>query len=508
MNKNLKIVNISKLQSLILKLKKRKKKIVHCHGVFDLIHLGHLRHFNKAKEYGDILIVTITSDDFVKKGPNQPVFNSSQRLETLSNLQCIDYVASNDDYDAVDLIKKIKPNFYCKGSDYKYFKRDLTGKIKLELEALKSVKAKLIITDEISFSSSKLLNDQQLTFNEKQFKLINYIKKKYTFDNIKKIIDKFKKNRVLVIGETIVDQYVFSEAVGKSGKSTMMTVKDLYQEKYLGGAGIVANHLAEFSDNIALVSILGEQKNHLAFINSELNNKIKKKFFYKKNSSTILKKRYVDINSNSKMFGVYSLNDDEIDLNLEKKIYNYLKLNLKKYDLIIVCDYGHGFITNKIAQLICKNAKFLSLNAQINSNNIRYHSIEKYNNIHSLVLNENEIRHEIRNKSDKIENVIKSLKKKKNIRDCVVTLGKGGLVSHNESKKFNYCPSFATKIIDSVGSGDALLATYSMCAFNKIEINLGMLLSSLSASQALEKMGNSKSVSKKHIIKVLSHILK
>ena len=75
--------------SLLKKLKdfkKNKKKIVLCHGVFDLVHLGHIKHFKKSKTYGDVLIVSITKDEFIKKCPGRPVFNQNQRFEYLKSI--------------------------------------------------------------------------------------------------------------------------------------------------------------------------------------------------------------------------------------------------------------------------------------------------------------------------------------------------------------------------------------------------------------------------------------
>ena len=93
-----------------------------CHGVFDLLHLGHIKHFEEAKKYGDILVVTITPNKYVSKGPNRPVFNTNQRMEAIASLETVDYVSENKWRDAVETIKLLKPNVYCKGPDYKKIK--------------------------------------------------------------------------------------------------------------------------------------------------------------------------------------------------------------------------------------------------------------------------------------------------------------------------------------------------------------------------------------------------
>ena len=103
-----KIQNIENLEILFSKLKSEGKKIVHCHGVFDLLHVGHIKHFKEAKTFGDILVVSITPDEFVNKGPGRPVFTTSLRLEALAALQSVDYVVANNLPSAEEIIKSIK----------------------------------------------------------------------------------------------------------------------------------------------------------------------------------------------------------------------------------------------------------------------------------------------------------------------------------------------------------------------------------------------------------------
>ena len=81
-----KILSLKDLSKKIDTLKKRGKKVVHCHGVFDLLHVGHIRHLNRAKKFGDKLVVSITADRYVNKGPNRPAFNQELRAEALSSL--------------------------------------------------------------------------------------------------------------------------------------------------------------------------------------------------------------------------------------------------------------------------------------------------------------------------------------------------------------------------------------------------------------------------------------
>ena len=105
-----KILNLEELKKKISAEKKRGKKIVHCHGVFDLLHVGHIKHFKSAKKNADFLLVSITSDQFVNKGPGRPVFNQNLRSEVISSLECVDAVFINNFQTPINLISSMANN--------------------------------------------------------------------------------------------------------------------------------------------------------------------------------------------------------------------------------------------------------------------------------------------------------------------------------------------------------------------------------------------------------------
>ena len=112
-NKILDLINLKKLRN-----KFTRKKIVLCHGVFDLLHVGHIDYFKSSKKHGNILVVSVTNDKFVNKGPGRPAFSISNRLKFLQAIDCIDYLYVSNEMTAEKVIKNLKPNFYCKGNDY------------------------------------------------------------------------------------------------------------------------------------------------------------------------------------------------------------------------------------------------------------------------------------------------------------------------------------------------------------------------------------------------------
>ena len=155
-----KIVSVAELAALTRQLRRDRQVVVQAHGTFDLLHLGHVRHLEAARSLGDVLVVTITADRFVNKGPGRPVFTEALRAEMLAALHLVSYVAIAEAPDAISAIHALQPSIYAKGNDYQNPEGDVTGKIRLEREAVEAHGGAVCFTDEMTFSSTELINRQ------------------------------------------------------------------------------------------------------------------------------------------------------------------------------------------------------------------------------------------------------------------------------------------------------------------------------------------------------------
>lgn len=154
----MKILNLDDLAKKCQALREEGKKIAYCHGCFDLMHPGHIKYFQASKKMGDALVVTVTPDEFVDKGPGRPVFNQTLRAESIAALACVDYVAINQYPTAEATLRLLRPHYYVKGQEFERLE-DKTGKIQKEYEVVKEVGGEMRFTHEIVFSSTKLLNE-------------------------------------------------------------------------------------------------------------------------------------------------------------------------------------------------------------------------------------------------------------------------------------------------------------------------------------------------------------
>ena len=182
---------------------------------------------------------------------------------------------------------------------------------------------------------------------------------------------------------------------------------------------------------------------------------------------------------------------------------------IPKYDLVIVSDYGHGLISKNAAKIICSLSKYLALNAQINAANVGYHSMRNYKNIDCVIINENEIRQEMRNRNEKIEFLMKKLSTKQNIKNLIVTRGDRGSILYNKkNKKNSFCGAYARTAVDKIGAGDAMLSVIALCLKSGFDKDLALITSSLAAAKSVETIGNKEAINKISILKNLENVLK
>jgi bifunctional ADP-heptose synthase (sugar kinase/adenylyltransferase) len=255
--------------------------------------------------------------------------------------------------------------------------------------------------------------------------------------------------------------------------------------------------------------MLGEKKEYESFVLENLPDNVNPYFIYKEGAKTIVKKRFVDYISKSKALGVYTINDSQMNGENEIQLTSLLDELIPKHDLVIVSDYGHGFISKEIAKYISKQSVFTSLNAQINAANIGYHTMNNYRGIDCTIINETELRHELRDRETGVEELMKQLAQSLQTKNLVVTQGNSGATLYaSDNNQYYHCPAFAAKIVDKIGAGDAMLALLSCSIKTGFDADLALFMGSLAAAQSVETIGNSTPVNKVQLLKTFSHALK
>lgn len=503
-----KIKTVGELTKIASELREKGKKIVQCHGVFDLVHLGHIRHLNQAKKEGDVLIVTITKDEHVKRGPGRPLFNENLRAETLASLAVTDFVCVIDAPSATDCIKILRPHIYAKGMDYADKEKDMTSKIYEEEAAVRSVGGKLVITDDITFSSSRLINDYLDVFPPHTVKYLKAFSKRHSADYIIDALSSLKKLNALVIGDAIIDQYHYCLPMGKSSKEHLVANKYSWDESFAGGSLATANNAAGICGNVDLVTVLGEKSVFMDFIRSKLVPNVSPSFFYRPDIETIIKRRFVAEGTNRKLFEICYIKDDDIDAGLEADITQHLKKTIKNYDLVIVSDFGHGLMTKRLINLICSKARYLAINVQTNSANIGFNLVTKYPKADCACIDEMELRFAAHDRFGDLRTHARQISEKLGCEHVIATRGSHGSLSYSKKKGFHETPAFSYRVVDAIGAGDAFFAFVAPCFAAGLPPDAVSFIGNAVGSLAVQIICNREPVKFVDLAKFITRLLK
>jgi len=506
---NNKIKELDDLASVLGQEKSQGKKVVMCHGVFDLLHIGHIRHFEAARNFGDVLVVTITPDRFVNKGPGRPVFDEGLRAEAIAALGCVDYVAINRWPISVETIQLLCPDFYAKGSDYSDSDDDRSGGIILEENAVKSVGGSIKFTDEITSSSSHLINRHLSVFAEDVKEFLDGFTGKYSSNEVVRYVEGARGLKVLVVGETIIDEYVYCETMGKTGKEPVLAARQLHNEKFAGGIVAVANHTAAFCDRIGLLTFLGTVDSHEDFVRESLRSNIDSTLLYLEDDSpTILKRRFVESYPFQKLFETYIMNSGESKLSESQVLCETLEKVLPDYDMVLVADYGHGMIGPDAVELLCSKAKFLAVNTQANAGNMGFNTVSKYRRADFLSISEREIRLDMRTRSRELRDVVTEVSEKLDCKQIIITRGQEGCLGYDRKHGFVEVPALAPEVVDRVGAGDAVFSAAAVCTVQGAPIDIVGFVGNAAGARAVATMGHRDSTDTLVLIRQINTMMK
>lgn len=503
-----KLLSLPELAKRSRQLHEQGKRVVLCHGTFDLMHTGHIRYLQRAKQEGDVLLVTVTADAYVNKGPGRPVFNEHLRAENLAALACVDFVAINHAATAVEAINEIRPGVYAKGSDYQSHGDDVTGNITREQAAVEAHGGRVYYTDEITFSSSNLLNEHFNIFPPDTKEFLGAFRSRWSGKEVNRLISSLCNLKVLIVGDAIIDQYHYTAPLGQTGKGNIFAVRYDSEEQFAGGAIAVANHVAGFTKNVTLVTGLGSIDSHEEFIRSKLLSNVAPVFFHFQDAPTVTKRRFVDTDL-AKFFEVYFFREEPVLVESEATVCRWLQQHVQEYDVVIVPDFGNGFITPDMIAVLSEKAKFMAVNTQINSGNRGYHVIHRYPRADFVSLNEPELRLAAHNRHDPLEAIAEHVGNLINAQQLAVTRGTKGVVMYDRKNRlFHNIPALSTKVVDRIGAGDAFLSLAGLCLGANLDSEIGAFVGSAAAAIDVQIVCNREPVSLVGLQKYVGTLLK
>lgn len=492
------------------KLKQEHKTVALCHGVFDLVHPGHIIHFEQAKSMGDVLVVSITSEKFVRKGPGRPYFNDEMRLKFLEAIECIDYVMLSEGYTVDDIVEAVEPDIYVKGEEYKKAKDDITGKISEEQELVERHGGRIQFTEGQVFSSTHLINTALSGLPDDVRLYMEEFKQNYSMNDIKACAEKVSNLKVLVIGDIIIDKYTYCNVQGIMSKDMGYSARLKGVEEYFGGAAAVARHLCSFNDNVTLMSVMGNEKNIRLRIFEELSENISLKLFYSDEVPTITKHRYLSRNEKRdeyrKIFAINNIPETPgYEETVRETFAEKLEEIIEGYDAVFLCDFGHGLIDERVMDIVQTKAKYLILNCQTNSSNKGMNIITKYHRADVFTLDQQEINLAYPTYGDSDEAKLKKLSRHLGGNGWL-TRGALGAMQINDGVT-QECPAFTLSVKDTIGAGDAFFALAGIFAAAGAPVEVGTFMGNIGGALGANIVGNREHVEKVNALKFASTLL-
>jgi rfaE bifunctional protein nucleotidyltransferase chain/domain len=500
-----KIVPFDEAPALFDKLRSEGKVLVQCHGTFDLVHPGHIVHLEDAAKLGDVLVVTVTDEKRVNKGPGRPYFNDALRARTLAALECVDYVVLIPHAAAVEAIETVKPNIYCKGTEYADTENDVTGNIHDDVATVQKNGGEVRYLGDVVFSSTRLLNRHFETVNPAVAEFCGQLASRVSPADLADAVASFSSLRILVVGDTIFDKYSFVKVQGLTSKNRIISGRFLEEEAQAGGALAVYRHIRQFSDSVRLVSLLGTEDwlepTLRLFLPTQDDATIRDPEFV-----SIIKQRYVEPVSEgkdlSKLFSINYINAATPTSAVIDRILGRLEAEIKNCDVVVLADFGHGLMQQAVRDFLQDSGVFLALNCQTNSNNHGFNIISRqYRRTDVFSLDEQELLLSCGHRHVDFGAELEKLRVHLQARAGWLTRGAVKTIGADAAGNSAACPPLGDDITDTIGAGDAFFSVMALAAARGLPVELTTFLGQLAGAQAVKIVGNRAPISKAVLLK-------
>ena len=462
------------------------KKKIFVSGTFNVLHSGHIRLLRFAKELGGHLIVGVQGD---KISSGESFVPENLRLEAIKTNSFVDetFIFNKS---IEDVLHEIKPDIVVKGKEHEYKDND-------EAKVLKKYGGKLLFgSGESIFSSVDLVHKEFEIFSGKFTKATDFlVRHKINTDKLKKKIRDFNKLTVTVVGDLIVDEYITCDPIGMSHEDPTMVVTPIDKIKFVGGAGIVAKHAANFGAKVNFFTIVGDDEEK-TFVEKDLKkySNLNANLVTDESRPTTLKQKFRS--KGKSLLRVSHLHKDAISDELQNKIFNLLKSKIKQSNLLVFSDFNYGCLPQTLVDRIIKIAKenkvYIVADSQSSS---QIGNICRFKNINLLTPTEREARISMRDQDCGLVVLAQSVSQKAFVAKVLLKLGAEGLLIHSSNKSLS---KFETDRIgalnqvpkDMAGAGDSMLIVSAMVMVLEGTIWEAAYLGSLASAIEVGKVGN------------------
>jgi len=467
----------------------RASSVIMCHGTFDIVHPGHIRHLMYAKEKADILIASLTCDAHIAKANFRPFVPEQLRAMNLAALEMVDYVVIDTRPTPLENLKLLQPDYFAKG--YEYFKDGLHPRTQEEVAVIESYGGEIIFTPgDVIYSSSVLLDHAPPRMAAE--KLVPLMEAEgVTFEDLRGALDKFKDVRVHVLGDTIVDSYTYCSVIGGTAKTPTFSVKYEKQVDFSGGAAVVSKHIRRAGAQVWFSTVMGDDDLKNFVLDDLRTHGIQSSVSIDRSRPTTHKNAYI-------ADGYRMLKVDKLDNRpISDKVLEQLKGSLSSgpVDAFVFSDFRHGIFSARTIPRLLDGLSPDALRIADSQVANRWGNILEFEGFDLITPNEREARFALGDQDSVVRPLAEELYKRAGCRYLIMKLGERGIITYRphregDQRAFFAVDSFVDKPVDAVGAGDALLSYATLALVAMKSDVIASILGSMAAAVACEHDGN------------------
>lgn len=492
-----KIVSLPELLAAAQAARQTRKTIVCCHGCFDIVHPGHLRYLQFARRQGNLLVVSLTGDASVDKGLQRPYIPQELRAENLAALELVDLVYVDPHATAAGLLRQLRPDVYVKGKEY----QDSTDPGFLEeRRAVEEAGGRVIFSSgEVVFSSSQLV-ESIAPQPELEAERLTHTCRRHRIDGaaLLRTLKRMAGRRVVVAGDVILDHYVFCDAINVAHESPMMSLSQLGQETYLGGAAVVARHVARMGGRPFLLASAGDDARRQQAA-SQLEAEGIEHHFVRRTGSIARKTRFLV--EDTKLLKVEDARVDPLDTRGQREAACVINDRADGADAVLFCDFGFGTLSGTWLERVLPELRDRVgvMAADVSGERA---NLLRFSGMDLMAPTERELRASVSDFDRGLAPVAWQVMNVTRCRHLFVTLGRKGVVVFDRQSQDPHDPSYRARLrsehlpplgqvcVDRLGCGDALLAAAALAISAGASPMQAAYLGSLAAALELRRMGN------------------
>ncbi len=474
-------------------LRGESKRIVQCHGCFDIVHPGHIRYLRFAKSLGDVLVVSVSGDDVVHKGWDRPYVNEELRAENLASLTFVDYVIIDHHDWAGPILETIEPDVYVKGREYE---QSADPRFMKERELVEKSGGEVVFSSgDVVFSSTEILSRDRGRFGLEAERARFFCKRHdITAKAVDDLLRLFSDKRVVVVGDPILDVYVHCESATVASESPVLNVTSTSEAVYVGGAGLVARQLRALGASVTFVTTAADGPEATAMIEALGAERVTTRWVGEAMRPVFVKRRYLV--EGQKVFKVNHGAPQPPATSTQDLLEETIEGVIDDHDALVVSDFGYGLFGPRLSTFVSELAKKHGRPYYADVSQNGHANLLKFHGPRLASPTETELRFALADAESGLSNLAANYYRKSSAEGLVLTLGKRGAIYFAPPKpeeprlRTEYLPALASTSIDNVGAGDAFLAALVLADLCEAPAPLALYVASLLSAHKIQHVGN------------------